>query len=120
MSIPCVYVFAVRSVHEVRSLGSRAPRELAHSAPLPYSLGSLCKGALLAPLAQLVLAGSYLSLHRPSNLSLRMGSLGGRCCCCCCCSKSVAAARKHHRLALCLCAAYGRTFCRAAEVRCRP
>ena len=93
---------------------------LAHSAPLPYSLGSLCKGALLAPLAQLVLAGSYLSLHRPSNLSLRMGSLGGRCCCCCCCSKSVAAARKHHRLALCLCAAYGRTFCRAAEVRCRP
>ena len=77
------------------------------------SLGSLCKAALFAPVAQIVLAGNYwAAVHRSS-------AVGGCCCrlssCCLEGCHPLAIARRHHRIALSLCATYGRTFSKSAE-----
>jgi len=87
---------------------------------LSTSLGSLCKAALLAPVAHAVLAMGYWADSRPASwwrcCPCSCNSLAALLSCCPAAGLSLAAqAQRHHRLSLCLCAAYGRTLCRAAE-----
>jgi Plasma-membrane choline transporter len=74
------------------------------------SFGSLCKGALICPLAQVVLGLHYWSQGRSLG-----GYMSGRGLVSSLCFPFVPVASRYHRLAHCLTATYGRTFCKAAE-----
>lgn len=81
---------------------------------LTTSLGSICKGALTAPVAQSILSLHHWVTRRPQSLAHN------------CCSlrgvtarllpqSAIDASERHHRLAFSLTALYGRAFCSSAQ-----
>lgn len=81
---------------------------------LTTSLGSICKGALTATLAQTVLSLNHWVTRRPQSALHSCCSLRGLT------TRllpqsAVQGAERHHRLTFCLTALYGRAFCSSAQ-----
>jgi hypothetical protein len=84
---------------------------------LTSSLGSLCKAALFTPFADVVLSLNSWSNRRPvsagqdgaSSSSLRGAAAGFQS------ENLLLAAQRHNRLAVCLAAVFGRSYCPTAE-----
>ncbi len=79
---------------------------------LSTSFGTLCKGALLCPFAQVVL---FLNHWSKSRLSVTASKCSFRGIVGILVSPFVEFSNRHNKLAFCLTATYGRTLCKAAE-----
>ncbi|KAJ1440194.1 hypothetical protein B484DRAFT_427513 [Ochromonadaceae sp. CCMP2298] len=80
---------------------------------LTTSLGSICKGALLTPPAEVVLTLHHWVTRRQGGGPVSACSLRGAASCLLS-RPLISAAEKHHRLTLSLLALYGRAFCPTA------
>lgn len=106
----CVMWYFVKAPNDELEASKRV---LLHvQAGLTMSFGTLCKGALVCPFAQPILAANHYCKGRPNTIVSRWSVKGllSRIV-----SPFVSTAQRHNRLAFCLAATYGLTLSKAAE-----